>query len=813
MRLISARLHPFGALVDRTYSLQDGVQALLGRNEFGKSTFREAVFHALFTPTNLTPARLRDTIGPWYPLPRGTSAAVTLRFSSEGKTYTLEKRWGAGAQSLLSCDDGSAAERDHGQVQERLARLVGHDEATYRRVLFTSQDEMARTIADLREGGLGLVSRAAAASAGAKQIAGDVDLEQLSKRLREEVDDAYARWDIGRGAPIRDAKTGQGSAANPWKKGVGAVLESWYGWQRAVVDVASRRQFDERLDLLTSALRDAKAEVALLEPDVRAMELALAALSERELAAGRLDAIRQRTALMREADREWSTAEAQLPVKRQQLAEKEAQSLRLERELETARRVAQAKVARAQLVVIRDAETALERARAALQACKPIEQSDVKSVQAIEDRIRDAEIRIAAQKLAGEVVSNCAATASITSGTEAPQPVALVAGQPVAFEANGQVAIALDGVTVTVKSGLADIDALLAARMSAIAERCTTLEKLGCRDLSEVVAAEKLRAEAKTQFAMCDRSLATARQGRSAAEWEQHERELAELPACRDEAAIQAELTPLRESIGEIRSEVRRLDDALVAWTKAWGDRSKLSDKILDERDEERQAVATLETLPARTEGGANSTMIRAGLVTKKAALESARARMNTTELDIASLEDPGEADLEGLRLDAQEMEAHFRRELAGAESKQRVLDAIEQLRGGGDPFEKLSERIEELFVELAGGAYAGLQVSDGLPTNAERADSVLIPAERLSVGAAVSLSLAVRIVLAESTLVNGSAMLLLDDPLVDLDESRRRLAAKLLAKLGEKMQVVILTCHDHHAAELGPARIEVTGV
>ena len=107
----------------------------------------------------------------------------------------------------------------------------------------------------------------------------------------------------------------------------------------------------------------------------------------------------------------------------------------------------------------------------------------------------------------------------------------------------------------------------------------------------------------------------------------------------------------------------------------------------------------------------------------------------------------------------------------------------------------------------------AGLQVSDGLPTNAERADSVLIPAERLSVGAAVSLSLAVRVALAESTLVNGSAMLLLDDPLVDLDESRRRLAAKLLAKLGEKMQVVILTCHDHHAAELGPARIEVTGV
>jgi DNA repair exonuclease SbcCD ATPase subunit len=813
MHLLSARLHPFGALVDRTYSLDSGLQTLLGPNEFGKSTFREAVIHALFTPTNLTPAKLRDTIGRWFPLPSATSAAVTLRFSKDGKVYTVEKRWGASSQSILSSDDGTHDERDPLRVQERLAELVIHDEATYRRILFTSQDEMARTITDLREGGLGLVSRAAAAAAGARQVAGDVDLEAMATQLRAEVEDAYGRWDIARREPVREAKSGQGSVSNPWKRGVGAVLESWYGWQRAVVDVADRRQFDSTLDALTGKLRNAKSEVSLLEPVVRSMEVAVDALAERQALASRLDAVRQRMAAMRDVDRDWGAAEVQVPLKRQQLEEKEAQSVRLEQELAGARRRAQASVARAQLTTIRAAESELDGARIALQASKSVEQSDLKRVQALETGLREVEISIDAQKLAATVMSDRTTTASISSGAELPETFELAAGKPLSLEASGQVRISLEGVSVTVKSGLADVDALLASRAAALSERAAELQRLGCDDLGAVVAAQKMRADAASKVAMCEQALKSARQGKSADDWEREEREIADLPACRDESAIQAELAPLRESIGEIRADVRRLEGAVAGWTRDWGDRVRLGDALLDARDEERKTKSDLDALPAPGGGATDLAAMRHELRGKKDALERARAQAGAAEVEIAALADPGEVDLEALHVTASEREAQFKRELASAEAKQRIIDAIEALRDGVDPFARLSTRVEELFCELTLNAYSKIEGSEGLPTAVIRSNQTVIPAERLSIGAAVSLSLAVRIALAENTLAAGPAILLLDDPLVDLDAERRRHATRLLARLGERMQVVILTCHNQHADELGSGRLEVRGV
>ena len=54
MRLIAARLHPFGHFVDRTFDLARQLVVIHGPNQHGKTTLRQAIFHALFTPTKLT---------------------------------------------------------------------------------------------------------------------------------------------------------------------------------------------------------------------------------------------------------------------------------------------------------------------------------------------------------------------------------------------------------------------------------------------------------------------------------------------------------------------------------------------------------------------------------------------------------------------------------------------------------------------------------------------------------------------------------------------------------------------------------------
>ena len=59
--------------------------------KLAKSTLRQAIFHSLFTPTDLTPAKLRDVMSPWFPLPDGDHASVTVSIEHDGKHYHLQK--------------------------------------------------------------------------------------------------------------------------------------------------------------------------------------------------------------------------------------------------------------------------------------------------------------------------------------------------------------------------------------------------------------------------------------------------------------------------------------------------------------------------------------------------------------------------------------------------------------------------------------------------------------------------------------------------------------------------------------------------
>ena len=89
MKLCRIQLHPFGGVVDRNCDLHEGLNIVEGPNEFGKSTLNNALWHALFTPTNLTPANLRKTMGRWFPKPTGDHARVTLEFEAQGQKWNL----------------------------------------------------------------------------------------------------------------------------------------------------------------------------------------------------------------------------------------------------------------------------------------------------------------------------------------------------------------------------------------------------------------------------------------------------------------------------------------------------------------------------------------------------------------------------------------------------------------------------------------------------------------------------------------------------------------------------------------------------
>jgi exonuclease SbcC len=75
---------------------------------------------------------------------------------------------------------------------------------------------------------------------------------------------------------------------------------------------------------------------------------------------------------------------------------------------------------------------------------------------------------------------------------------------------------------------------------------------------------------------------------------------------------------------------------------------------------------------------------------------------------------------------------------------------------------------------------------------------------ELLSAGTKATLALALRLAMAEYFLGDSDGFMMMDDPLVDMDPTRRKAAAQCLVSFGSARQLILFTCHPSTAELLG---------
>lgn len=98
---------------------------------------------------------------------------------------------------------------------------------------------------------------------------------------------------------------------------------------------------------------------------------------------------------------------------------------------------------------------------------------------------------------------------------------------------------------------------------------------------------------------------------------------------------------------------------------------------------------------------------------------------------------------------------------------------------------------------EMTGGRYEDVLIGQDFSARTRtKDDTVARDAEYLSAGTLDLMYLAVRLAVCELALPEGEPCpLILDDALVNLDETREAQAMKLLRKLALKRQIVLFTC------------------
>lgn len=797
MKILRIQLHPFGGATDRTIELHDGLNMIEGPNEFGKSTLNHALWHALFTPSNLTPARLKSIMGRWYPKPSGDHARVTLEFEAEGRRWSLTKCWGAGASSSLRSDAGPIA--DPASVQSKLAELLVHNEATWRHVLFVSQAQLGRTLDELREQS-DKIDDLEPLLAGAAAIPGDIPIDRLAAAIDARIDQHFSRWDQVSGGPER----GRG-IENPWVNNVGVQLRAYYAKEGARQELDVVVTHEKEVDRIHTAIRELEESVRDTEAFVREGKSLRHGLAKREGLEERHKRLEKEYTHLRHISEKWPEAKGVITTHEAKIKFVEEKNDELSAELQTARKREAAEQARANHDRLARAREAWKQAEAKAQGSKPVPAealAELKTLQKEEDNLR---IQIAAQKLNARLEGSTAITVHVTRGTQEPETIHLSPGIPWESEAEGKIAVTSEDLSIEIASGTGNVESLFAQLEGHVTRRQELLSALGFDDLA---AAERANTDHQSlvQEASTARKLyESALNGKTEEAWAAEIRALEALPSTRSVADLEDKQKAALTEVATLKAEIDQTRQTVEAWETEYKNPASLTDLIVQKDQEIKAAREDLAQQPELPPGFADVATYIAKLNSQEQAFEEATETIRSLRIEQAKRAGVQfDRSAEEIREDLSAKERAFDRASETGAALLRIrakLDEVASKHATNNPLEHLEEAISTHFHDLTHGRYKTVSLDGGAPV--EVVGSVTLGTGLLSQGTLGSLALATRLALAELYLGERSGFLILDDPFTDMDPKRREAAGLCLGKFAQARQVLFFTCHPEHAKEL----------
>ncbi len=798
MKILSIRLHPFGGTANLKCTLNNGINVLEGPNEFGKSTLSNALWHALFTPTNLTPSNLLKTMGRWYPKPGGDHARVTLQFHADGHHWTLQKSWGAcGASSLQS--DGAPGIADAIQVQASLNTLLHRNEATWKHVLFTGQAQLAATMEQLRANA-GKVDEVQSFLAGASAIPGDIPPDKLTAALEDRIAKHFGRWDINTRGPV-----GGRGIERPWVNEVGPLLEAYYAQERI------RRKLDEVI-LHEKAVDDINAKILSLIGDmssdddfVRSGRTIRDGLGKRAGLDERCQRLTGELRLLKDIMTAWPGAAQVTQGKEAELTGVVNDLESLEAELLNARKRNQAEQTRVAHGLLTKAKEEWQRAAIQLSESKAVPPELLAGIGKLEKEIDRLRIQIAAQKLTAKLESAASLSVRIQRGTGGPETIILSPSEAWEEQADGIFRMEYQDLKLSVESGTGDVNALFTGLESARQRYTEILKTIGHESLAAAQLADtehrKLIAEEKTKKTLYQAAL----QERSEQEWAADMTALADLPETRSVEVLEKEKTARLGRKAALDLEIRQEREKIAKWTTDHVDLDTLTDKILSKTAEDKQGRQDLAGLPELPDGFASIPEYLELLSKREAAREQREQRLGNLKLEQAALTGAAPNNTaEELSADLEIKQREFERQQADGQALLRIqakLQGVITERGIDDPMKELVAAVSSYFRDLTEGRYQEVTLDGTAPVKV--AGALSLDTALLSQGTLGSLALATRLALSELYLKDMDGFFLLDDPFTDLDASRRAAAVKAIGTFSQKHQVLFFTCHPEHAQEL----------
>jgi len=807
MRLIKLILHPFAGTVNKTYDFHSGLNVIHGQNEAGKSTIVKALQLALLTSTNLTKTELKSQISSFIPI-GGDTINIDLNFEVGGIEYELKKSWGVNNISSLNIV-GQAGINNADIIQEDLLKLLNLNKSTVRDIIFTNQAKIASTIEGITKD-KEIVNSLDQILRGAILNNGGVNPEKLKYQLNTEFEKLTDNWFLDNDTPIIK-KDNKGAFENKWLNGVGEILKIAYTLYDKHKALEARLKYDENYTTNANAVNDLKGIVNIDKLFIESNAPLVESLTKRKEINLEIEAISNKKELLKDVQINWNSINANLPLLlKAQESDQELLS-KLKEEFDNARLSTDSASKIARFENILKLKKEVESAQILYKAIQVISDKNIAEVKAIYDPLQATQTTLngleAAQKFVVNILPKSSFDVDIQHSAGLSEKTNLSQGKTISLEVNKGFVYSSAEVTIEVKS-LTDQIHELSTKIANLATNFqTALVKYSVTTFQELTLLNEQYNTAATKYNTAKLTYENALVGSSFEVLEEEVNKLKNLPKTRELKELDGLVNGLIGKIATGEKEIEKFNEQKTKYEATYESLDKVDEIRIGVIQEERLVNSKLTNLPS-IDPGLDIDAFRNDYGEVLIRMKDNEGALKKLELERATLEG-GQPEVLASELQ-DEIDLLIRQKnqkVEEAKAIKKVLDKLNEIldRAPVNPYQDYENNLTQYLNTLSGGKYEVTTNGDVTPSVIKNSNTnLLLPIELLSEGTSGVLGLSLRLAMADYYLANQNGFLAFDDPMVHFDEGRQAHASQCFQQYAENKQVLIFTCHQSHANQLG---------
>ena len=802
MHIKSFSTNRFAGLEDLNINFEDGLNVILGENESGKSTIINGIQSSIFKNIKLLKNNNKDKdfIKNFMPISGGDFIDGKVIISTESGDYEVFREWSNNPNILLKTPNGDLI-KDENRVNTILKEALIFGESTYSSIVFAKQKDLKKSIdniivdEDITKELSDLLRQTLMELDG-------VSIDVIKKNLDLELDDLYKRWNIEKNYPENNR-----GINNPYKVGIGKVLESFY--EKENLRIVTDRAFENEKNFEEVSIK--LKEISEYRNKCHSEKIDLEVLSEdinkRSILESNMALINKNLNEYTDINTQWPKNEQKLEFYIEELEKLEKRKEKFEKELLEVKKSIRKRELIQRIDKIKKINSEKDILEESLKNRKNIVDEDISLLESLNKEIINIETAINAGKMILKL-NNSKKEIFIKRDLEKEEALE----ENIEYSSKGFISISNEDFSIEIKSGEIDYDELSKKHLLLKSDFENSLKRLEIKDIEEGKENNKNIKEIQYNILKKSEEINYILSNSKLEDLQEELKDLEDIEENIDESLINFELKNINNEIIEKKSTIKINEEKINFWKEKYGTQDRLFDMVIEEKTNlklKEKEYEKLKPLPKEFESTDSFLKRLSFLKEESSNLDEEVLRLRTLHLEAKNnLSDETYEELKKSSIEAQRnFEKNLNRGIKLLKIQKVFFQVKEDLEM--DPMESLVKEFKRVLSTITLGKYDNSSIDETFEIELLK-NGNKVPLELLSAGTYDSVALAFRFAILKHLFEENSGYVILDDCLVDLDPIRKKEAVALIQEFGKENQIIFTTCDPTTAQMLGGNIIEL---